>query len=547
MTNFPLTLPYSQKDPEAILATIKSQITAKFPEWTDFLESDIGYEILKSTVALYDFNSFFTDQNVAETFLSECQLRESGVRRAKELNYVPNLSAPATCTALLSFPAFNTEVDIAANSVWSIGALSFTALDPIVIPQGQRTLPISLTQGSPYSVTVTAPGTPWYKITIPTNACGIQVKVNNVLWTETDSFLVVSTPTSYKIYEDTNGQTICFGANISTQQPTNGASITVTAILTQGNAGNIADLNQAVVPVTVIRDGNNVQINNAISGITTSAALGGQDPESLLSIQENAPAFYGTGGRAVTAKDYLSLVKQMSGVVDVKVVGGEDIGFYHYVYITVFGSNPYSVSPTLMTNIANALEQLNIASIIPIVQAPLIVELAMTINLGLVQNSFQDATVARNAVNNAVTSFFAPRGIGGQQSIGDNLYNSALSAAIQAIPGIAQVDINFTLDSFATSQAGVITIPIPRNADLTSCVLKNASNAVLFTGDGTSKITSTINTTNFNFVSNGLSDQVCTLTYKVKPLVNSQTYDVILNYNQINILSSLTVNAEFLS
>ena len=50
------------------------------------------------------------------------------------------------------------------------------------------------------------------------------------------------------------------------------------------------------------------------STTTSTAGVGGQDPESLSSIKTNAPTLRRTQDRAVTLEDYKSLVKGFPGV-----------------------------------------------------------------------------------------------------------------------------------------------------------------------------------------------------------------------------------------
>lgn len=548
-----LLLNYSKRDVSDVLLSLYQQI-GNFTDnqWTDFLNSDVGTALLQTMTAIQDFNAFFTDAQAAETFLSTCQDRESGIRIAKMLNYVPQTAQAASCEVLLTFPAFNHEIDLPANTIWSINNISFTCLDPIIIPSGQTSLHISLTQGTPYTSTLTAPGTPWYSVTIPPNACQIIVKVNDVVWTETDSWLTATSTTTYKRYESTAGQVIEFGNGDGTSQlplaPSSGDTVEITAVLTNGASGNVPLSQQNVNPQSALRDSfDDTLINNAVSATSLTAALGGADPESLLSIQTNAPAFYGTQGRVVTTSDYVAVVKTVPGVVDQKVVGGEDLankgGFYSYVYITIRGDDPFTVSGTLMDNVKAKLTSLNVVPIDPVVQAPEVFSLSMILDLGLIQNSYQDASVARNLVNTVVNNFFAAPSQGGVMGIGESLYRSQLSSAIQAISGIKFSDMKFSLTSTATSSAGVARIPVPTNVDVTNCTLKDASNNVLFSGDGTQYVGNGL----FIFSHNGLSDQACTLTFSVVPPDGTQTYDVLIAYNQLVVLNSLVINAEFVS
>lgn len=539
-----LAISYSRKDlPDVLLQLYKQLGQFTNGQWTDFLNSDAGNALVQTIAYMNDANLFYTDANTAECFLSTCQLLESGIRKAKELNYNPPTIAPATCQVLLTFPSFNHQVNLPALTIWSIGGILFTCLDPITIPMNQTSLQISLTQGTPYSATVTAPGQPWFSITVPPNACEVVVSDNDVVWDAVDTWINIPESNSYKIYTNTNGLTIEFGNGLTSTQPSSGDTITVTGLLTSGAAGNVANSGLNVTPQSALIDPyDSLSINNQISAVSLTAALGGANAATLEQIQQNAPSFYGTGGRVVTKNDYGAIVKDVSGVVDYVVVGGENLGFYRYVYITAYGDNPYSVSPTLLNNINDALTQLNMLSIIPVVQAPTIFELSLTVNLGLAKNSFTDASQAQNLVNAAITTFFSAPSLGGNMAIGNPLYNSQLVSTIQAIPGITYCDVEISLQSFVNSSAGIIRIPLPSNADVTNCTLVDDSDNVLFSGDGSQYVSN--NT--FTFAKSGLSNQQCTLTFTVTPPDGTQSYDVLIAYNQLIVISELTINSTIL-
>jgi hypothetical protein len=525
-----LNLSYARRDSSQILADLKQQLaTVSNGEWTDFSESDIGYAIIKALVAIADLNAYFTDQSVAETFLSTCQLRESAIRRAKELDYISHRATPAIVSVLLSVPSFNVQLEIPSGSTWLINDIAFTNNDLIIIPQGQTSLNITLTQGSTYTYTTTSPGVPFWKITIPQNSSDIQVRVDGEIWEPLDTFIGALNPQSYKIYEDVAGQIICFGANVSTYIPQLGKQVVITAVITQGSDGNIEALNQRVTLVSNFTDNVGNTINTTITGVTTTSALGGQDVESIDSIRENAPAIYGTQGRAVTAADYQAIVKALPGVKDAHVVGGETVGRYGTVLITAYGDDPYTVSSDFLTEIYNALVNLNVVTVKPIVSAPVIVECQLTVNLGIDKTVYVDPITAQNLVNTAINQYFD------NLLIADSMYQSQLSAAIQAIPGIVFADFVITTDTFVNSHAGSISVPLYSNPDPSSMVLRDNSGNLIYSGKGNNFIAKNA----FVTVKAGLSDQKVTLTY------SPTKQDIVLLNNQVVILTDLNITSNF--
>jgi hypothetical protein len=200
--------------------------------------------------------------------------------------------------------------------------------------------------------------------------------------------------------------------------------------------------------------------------------------------------------------------------------------------LTIYGENPYDVNPDLFTDVTNAVSNKSIVGITPILQAPTVIELAMTVAIGASQNSYVDAQTARNLVNTAIATYISNLGIG------KTMYNSALLATIQNVPGITYADVTFTVTSFATSAAGKIVIPIVENASMAACTLVDASNTVLFQGNGTSNVSAG----SFTFVTaQDFPDQVCTLTYA------TSTTDVVLNTAQVIVLTSLDITTTLLN
>lgn len=525
-----LSLPYSQRDPADVLATVKQQLKEITDgRWTDFTENDLGYQLIKALVAINDFNAFFVDQQAAESFISTALLRESVIRRAKELNYTPRRATPSSVTVQLQNPSFGSQVSIPANSVWSIRGISFTCLTPIVVSPGQTTQTLHLVQGSPFTQTVTGTGLPWQSISVPRNIASMTLKVNGTTWVALDSFIgAEDSPESYKLYEDINGQTILFGDNNVSYAPTDGSTISITGVLTNGASGNIELSSLNVLPLSVIRDSSNNDITGSFSGTTTTAALGGTDLESINSIRTNAPKFYGTQGRAVTEADYEAIVRTVPGVTDVKVTGGEKIKRYGEVLIVAYGETPYEVNQDFIDLVKSYLPSM--VAIKPVVVAPDPIDVSMSLTVGILDSSFSDAAAAQNLTNAAITDLFDGAKIGG------SIYESDVLAAVDTISGVRYATTTHTLKSYSIANAGVLRFPITKNADVSAITIKDHNGATLFSGSGTSLVNAD---NRVEYTQTGLPDQVCTMTFA------SNTDDMVADYQQVLVLHDLTINTVF--
>lgn len=534
-----LTLDYAKRDPQEMLASLKQQLT-EFTGgvWTDFTENDLGYALIKAFIELSDFNNFYLDSNIAENFLSLCSLRESAVRAAKMLNYIPTKAAPSEVSVQLTHPGFNYQLIIPADSLWTINNKTFICPTPISIPQGQQTTLISLLQGTRYILNTTANGGSFFRLTIPTNSSEIEVRVNGELWSAIDSFIGVFDKKSYKIYEDVDGQVIMFEANINAFKPNSGDLIEIRAILTDGASGNLLSNELIVAPISTIQDPESNDITNAFNGATTTAAVGGTDVEATDSIRVNAPAFYSTQGRLVTASDYEAYLRKTVALKDVIVIGGQDINRYGEVHIVVFPESPafqppdYLVDQDYLDSIKEAVKDLNIITVTVFVKAPIPVEVSVIGTIGASTKVYNEFATPTNLAAEQATDFFDTL------RIGQSVYMSEFTAPITSLNGIDFVDASFSIKSIAISQSGLITIPMIQNFDVSDVILTRENNIVVFEGDGTQYVKET----NFVFTEDDLinNDEQCILSYK------GVGNNLLLSPDQVAILEQLQLTTQLL-
>lgn len=523
------SLPYSHKDAEVILADLKTQLPVITEgKWRSQHDADPGYALIKAAAALYDMTAFFCDQMVAETFLTLAIERESVVRRAKELGYIPRKATPSSCIGKITFPAFNDGFTIPANTSWSLKGMNFVCREPIEILSGQTEAEFVLEQGTSYVSTFTAPGTSWFTVLLPVNASNIVVKVNGEEWEAVDTFIGPPHRHCYKVYEDVGGQTIMFGADITVDRPISGDSIEITAVVTDGLSGNIYANNQNLKPVSVIRDAANNTINGVIKGINITDATGGSDIEDIDSIRQNAPRLYGTGGRFVTAADYEAGCLAFPGLKDVRVTGGEKLKQYRKVFVTCYFDTPYAVSDTAKAELLTYLESKAVLGIQPVVQSPVVAEVVMTVVISVENASDESIIEAETTARAIIVSYFDAFRIETPMS------DLELNSVLKAIPGIKFANINFSIESFATSQAGLISIPLVSNFDVTDATLLAADETVLASGDLSEYVTDGV----LIFVSEGLPTQKCTVKYK------TTTDNIEPSNAQVLVLKSLTVTGD---
>ena len=158
---------------------------------------------------------------------------------------------------------------------------------------------------------------------------------------------------------------LLFGDGIFGRKPENGAVITVQYVVTSGSEGNgpslfnfagsfLGDAGQVITP----------SFTPTVN--TISPAANGGDIESVDSIKYFAPRLYSSQYRAVTARDYESIVQQVyPNTETVSVVGGEEVDPPQFgtVLITIKPKNGEFVSDFDKTQILRKLKSYSLTGI----------------------------------------------------------------------------------------------------------------------------------------------------------------------------------------
>lgn len=116
-------------------------------------------------------------------------------------------------------------------------------------------------------------------------------------------------------------------------------------------------------------DNNNRIVSNSVSLITTiSESRNGKEIESVSSIKKFAPRLYSAQNRAVTSRDYESIIPKIYNQTEsVSVFGGEDLDppKYGKVFIVIKPITGNFLSSGIKQNIKNELKKYSVAGITP--------------------------------------------------------------------------------------------------------------------------------------------------------------------------------------
>ena len=189
----------------------------------------------------------------------------------------------------------------------------------------------------------------------------------------TDITTINSTSNVYFLNESTDGQfRVEFGDGVLGRKPVTGNIVLLEALISEGGDVNGANTFTAAGTVGGY---------STVSVVTSNAAAGGSDKETVESIKFNAPKTYETQNRAVTTDDYKKIVEgNVSGLDSVSVWGGQDNATpaYGKVFISAKPTGASSLSTSQIGLIKAAVSSYNMVSITPEVVDPDIIDLIFT-------------------------------------------------------------------------------------------------------------------------------------------------------------------------
>lgn len=282
------------------------------------------------------YNALYTNLAVNESFLDSASKRNNVVSHAKSLGYIPrSVTAP---TATINFRVYNTTSTPGVLTLPKYSSFSsmidgdqynfYTLEDVTVSLSGSEYLfqNLKIKEGTPLSFNyVVATGT---KYLIPNTNCDLTtlkvlVKETALSLTSTpfiradDLTTINSTSNVYFIKEIENElYELEFGDGILGKQLSIGNVINIEYLVTNAELGNKAK--------SFTYQGGSL-LGGAVEVITIQSADGGQQIEDIESIRFNAPKFFSTQNRAVSANDYESIIlKNYPTAKSVNVWGGED-------------------------------------------------------------------------------------------------------------------------------------------------------------------------------------------------------------------------------
>ena len=390
---------FTNLDFDQIKTSIKDYIRAN-SNFTDFDFEGSNFSVLIDTLAYNTYiTAFNSNMTVNESFLDSATLRENVVSLARNIGYVPKSRTAAQATVSFDVttngntPSLTLQAGLVCVGSYNDTSYVFSIPESITTTTTQTSDAsgniisstgsfdnIVVYQGTYLTKTFTVNGSLDQRFLIDNSfvdTSTIKVYVRGAAesddtgfgkeYQKVDNILNISSISeTYLIQEVTDERyELLFGDGIFGKKIENDALITVTYIVTDGTEGNgAASFSYAG---SVATSSNQIQLPTSSPTITTvSSASNGGNIESIDSIKYFAPRLYSSQYRAVTSRDYESVIQQIyPNTESVSVVGGEELDPPEFgtVFITIKPKNGEFVSDFDKQSILSNLKNYTLAGI----------------------------------------------------------------------------------------------------------------------------------------------------------------------------------------
>ncbi len=394
MSSANTTLRVAELDFDTIRNNLKTYLNSQ-SEFTDYNFEGSGLSVLLDILAYNTYyNSYYLNMVANEAFLDTAQLRPSILSQAKLINYVPSSAHGAEAmvnirvtpgsseshtldyivldkyTQLLGADIEGTNypfVTVNSNTAYKSGNSFF--FPNVRIRQGEVITQQFAMSANNKTARFEIPSA---NVDIDTLTITVQESAANsyteeYLYSE-DITEATANSRIYFIEENENlNYTVQFGDGVIGYRPKVGNIVIATYIDTQGSEANEVSKFNVIDPI------NDAYRSNVIV-TTVSSARSGSDKETIESVRLRAPQYYTAQNRAVTTRDYESiLVKEYPNIDAVSIWGGEDNDppVYGKVYISIKTKGFYTLTNLEKENIkSNLIKNKNVVTVTPVIVDP---------------------------------------------------------------------------------------------------------------------------------------------------------------------------------
>jgi hypothetical protein len=424
---------FTNLDFEQIKDTLKSYLRSK----STFTDYDFEGSTLSVIVDLLAYNTYIAAYNANmlsnEVFIDSATLRENVVSLARNVGYLPRprTSAQARISFFIDSSDFPIKprsitlkkgnVAINSNNRTTEGR-TFCTPEDITSPifQDRATFDdIKIYEGNllneNFTVNSSIPNQRFILSNIGIDYSTIRVSVRDD-FTSNESIIykmatsITEIDGTSKVFfiqeiEDEKYELI-FGDGVFGNELVNNNFIDVSYIVSNGESGNGASTFK--VNGSFYDNNGNLISRNISDAVLIQSARGGSSIESAQSIKNYATRFYSSQGRAVTARDYETIVRSVYPETDsINAFGGEELNPPRFgkVYITIKPKTGLFLSNTLKDSIKKELRQYSVAGIVPEILDTKFLYVEADVTAYYNPSATKDSNSVSQNVINSLTSF----------------------------------------------------------------------------------------------------------------------------------------------
>ncbi len=453
--------------------------------------------------------------NIANNiFLDTTNVRRNAVSIAKSMGYIPKRTISATITGSFNYSGsnFNTssQVVIAQNSVFlSVpSGYSFVNLQPIILSYVSPILLSSnflLTQGTWTNYSYISNGLPFQSFVIPdttvenTNVILTSNNSQNIVtnWNKVQTFTQIIPDSPIYFIQESNNQEYCplflFGNGTVGKIPTTNDIITVEYLSSMGALANNEtgiSIPATLIPTTSPDITFNSQ-NLTVSIPTNVTSVGGNAPETIASIQTQAPLYFSTSGSAITKQDYINILTDTIDSIYFNVAGAEDIYGNNPQYLgntyicgvpiltSYINQQNLYLSPLQEGQIISSLKEVSLLGIFKNVIKPTYIYVDIITNISIASNTSQQTiNLILANVNTALNNYYRSM----TNQLGESYTNSQVITAVNSVQGVVSSIIEpsygflINNNSFYNAENNFINLPVIYKKDINGDIIYNNYN-----------------------------------------------------------------------
>ena len=456
---------YMARDYDSLLASMRSLIPYKLPEWKDYeSEADFGNVLLQLFAHMGDILSYYQDRAANESFLGTARERSSIIHHLRLIGYwlatpAPastylDLEVPETCNDIVTIKkgdAFATRSEKDKPSVRfeytgdSPMVIDFSAIEPSEGAKHFSGIPVEEGRFIFDEIIGESAGTPNQQfplvhapLILRSRGLGlglmkdvtliVEMGDNKQEWTLQET-LAMSARNAENFMIDIDADdraVVIFGDGMFGAIPATGAVIKVTYRVGGGIAGNVP----SGAIDTIVDAPELILIGATVTN--PGPATGGADRESIEHAVKHAPAVFRSYKRAVTAEDYKALAMNVSGVAKVRA----EKGSWNAVTLFVAPEGGGKVSDILKKNLLLYFEDKR--PITTMVEIQDVDYMPVYITAAVGKQAFYSSQDIKEKVLTAAYELLAFDNVDFAQT----LYISKFYEAIESIEGVTHVTIS---------------------------------------------------------------------------------------------------------